>query len=44
MLFRMKGNIGDLLQKISVLRNESWIDNRTRAIITEFSVFNAQVG
>ena len=39
----MKGNIADLLHKIEVLQNESWIDNRTRAIITEFSVFNAQV-
>ena len=39
----MKGNIGDLVHKIEVLQNTSWIDNRTRAVVTEFSVYNAQV-
>ena len=42
-LFRMKGSIGDLLHKIEILQNSSWIDNRTRAVVTEFSVYNAQV-
>ena len=39
----MKGNIGALLEKIEVLKNNSWIDNRTRAVISEFNVYNAQV-
>ena len=40
---RMKGSIGELMDKIEVLQNNSWIDNRTRAVITEFNVYNAQV-
>ncbi len=40
---RMKGSIGDLMDKIEVLQNNSWIDNRTRAVVTEFNVYNAQV-
>ena len=43
-LSRLKGSIGDLMKTIEILQNNSWLDNRTRAIITEFSVFNAQVG
>ena len=39
----MKGSIGELKDKIEVLQNSSWIDNRTRAVMVEFSVFNAQV-
>ncbi len=26
-----------------MLKQENWIDNRTRAVIAEFSVYNAQV-
>ena len=40
---RVKGSIGDLMDKIEVLQNNSWIDNRTRAVISEFNVYNAQV-
>jgi hypothetical protein len=40
---RIKGSIGDLMDKIEVLQNNSWIDNRTRAVISEFNVYNAQV-
>ena len=40
---KMKGQIAKLKQKLSVLQNNDWIDNRTRALITEFSVYNPQV-
>ena len=40
---KMKGHIDKLKQKLITLQNNSWIDNRTRALITEFSVYNAQV-
>ena len=39
----MKGQIAKLKHKLSVLQNNDWIDNRTRALITEFSVYNPQV-
>ena len=39
----MKGQIAKLKEKLSVLQNNDWIDNRTRALITEFSVYNPQV-
>ncbi len=29
--------------RIEVLKTENWVDNRTRALIAEFSVYNAQV-
>ena len=40
---KMKGHIDKLKEKLVTLQNNSWIDNRTRALITEFSVYNAQV-
>ena len=40
---KMKGQIAKLKHKLSVLQNNDWIDNRTRALITEFSVYNPQV-
>ena len=40
---KMKGHIDKLKEKLIILQNNSWIDNRTRALITEFSVYNAQV-
>ena len=39
---RMKGQIKKLNNKIKTLQENNWIDNRTRALITEFSVYNAQ--
>ena len=39
----MSGPIQDLEQKIEDLKFDKWIDNRTRAIFVEFSVYNAQV-
>ena len=39
---RLKGQIAKLNNKLQVLRENNWIDNRTRALITEFSVYNAQ--
>jgi hypothetical protein len=40
---RMKGQIAKLKEKLEVLQNYNWIDKHTRALITEFSVYNAQV-
>ena len=40
---RLRGHIDDLTNKIRTLQNNNWIDNRTRALITEFAVYNAQV-
>ena len=40
---RLRGHIDDLTNKIKTLQNNNWIDNRTRALITEFAVDNAQV-
>ena len=39
----MKGYIGKLVEKINTLKDNGWINNRTRAVFTEFSVYNAQV-
>ena len=39
----MKGQIAKLKEKLSVVQNNDSIDNRTRALITEFSVYNPQV-
>ena len=40
---KMKGHIDKLKAKLVTLQENNWIDNRTRALITEFSVYNAQV-
>jgi len=39
---RLKGQIEKLKLKLITLQESNWIDNRTRALITEFSVYNAQ--
>jgi hypothetical protein len=39
----LTGFISVLNKKVDVLKRESWIDNRTRAVFVEFSVYNAQV-
>ena len=39
---RLKGQIKKLNLKLKHLQENNWIDNRTRALITEFSVYNAQ--
>lgn len=38
----LKGSRGDLAARIEALRAQNWIDERTRAVIAEFSVYNAQ--
>ena len=43
-VMKLKGYIGDMREKIQMLQREKWVDNRTRALIVEFSVYNAQVG
>ena len=40
---RLKGPIQELELKLQHLIENNWIDNRTRAIFVEFSVYNAQV-
>ena len=40
---KLKGHIDKLERKLSTIQNSNWIDNRTRALIVEFSVYNAQV-
>lgn len=42
-LLRLTGYIGDLQDRITLMQEENWVDNRTRALIVEFSVYNAQV-
>ena len=41
--FKFRGHIDALMVRLETLQNNSWIDNRTRALIVEFSVYNAQV-
>ena len=40
---RLTGPIQKLELKLQELIEENWIDNRTRALLVEFSVYNAQV-
>ena len=40
---RLRGHIDELKERLRTLQQEDWIDNRTRALITEFSFYNAQV-
>ena len=40
---RLRGHIDELKGRIQTLQLNNWIDNRTRALITEFAVYNAQV-
>lgn len=40
---KLRGNIEELKGRLQTLQTNNWIDNRTRALITEFSVYNAQV-
>lgn len=42
-VFPLKGYIGDVNDKVETLKKMNWINNRTRAVIVEFSVYNAQV-
>ena len=42
-IFRFTGPIEELEAKIDSLVENKWVDNRTRALILEFSVYNAQV-
>ena len=42
-IFRFTGPIEKLEAKIDSLVENKWVDNRTRALILEFSVYNAQV-
>ena len=40
---KLKGQIAKLQKRLTELQEHRWIDNRTRALITEFAVYNAQV-
>ena len=41
---RFKGQIAKLNEKLVTMEENNWIDNRTRALITELTVYNPQVG
>lgn len=42
-LIPMKGSRSSLIHHMNTLRNQSWIDERSRAVFAEFSAYNAQV-
>ena len=42
-VLRLRGYITDMEKNIKRLKIENWVDNRTRSLILEFSVYNAQV-
>lgn len=42
-LVPLKGSRSDINLRLDQLKNDSWIDSRTRAVFSEFSVYNAQV-
>ena len=42
-VLRFKGYITDMEANINLLKKENWIDNRTRSLVLEFAVYNAQV-
>ena len=42
-VLKLKGYITKMEQNIDTLKRENWVDNRTRSLILEFSVYNAQV-
>lgn len=42
-LVPLKGSRKSIIDQLQVLKNNSWIDSRTRAVFAEFSVYNAQV-
>ena len=39
----MRGYIDDLKDKIKLLQEVKWVNNKTRSLMLEFSVYNAQV-
>ena len=42
-ILKLTGFIGDLKARVQMLKDNAWIDNRTRSINVEFSVYNTQV-
>ncbi|XP_040583519.2 location of vulva defective 1 [Lepeophtheirus salmonis] len=42
-VLRLQGYIGDLQKRIKKLQQDNWTDNRTRGLLAEFSVYNAQI-
>ena len=42
-VLRFKGYITDMEDNIRLLKEQNWIDNRTRSLVVEFAVYNAQV-
>ena len=42
-ILSLTGYIGDLKDRIQLLKDNNWVDNRTRALLVEFSTYNAQV-
>ena len=42
-VLRLRGYIDDMKAKIEQMKTENWVDNRTRSLSVEFSVYNTQV-
>lgn len=42
-VIRLRGKTVDLLKRFKLLQEYQWIDKMTRAILIEFSSYNAQV-
>ncbi len=42
-VLKLTGYILDLQERIQLLQRENWVNNRTRALMVEFSSYNAQV-
>jgi polycystin 1L2 len=42
-LVELKGNLSDVIDTLQQLQAEKWVDGYTRAVIFEFTIYNAQV-
>lgn len=42
-VLKLKGFIGEVEERVQLLKDNAWINNRTRAVMVEFAVYNAQV-
>ena len=42
-IMHLTGFISEVEERLQLLRDNAWIDNRTRGLIVELGVYNAQV-
>ena len=42
-VFRFRGQIHEIEENLQRLMEKKWVDQKTRALLLEFSVYNAQV-